>query len=471
VNLTLPEAGAPGSLVANVVLAVHHGNRRIAAEDLPSPPSPRVTNVSTTTQAGVYGAGQAIDITVSFDAEVVVHCMDRGLGTNALACPALALQTRHLDRAAKHAAWPVSRLHAPVPAAAASTDHAHWFDPLTMTLATFAGGNGTAQLTFLYVVRPGDAAASLDYADTRPAARTQRFSRALVLPCDLAGSDCHRVGPGDGQAALLLRALDPSTGRPPDPAVHVVGFLPLPGSRASLAPFNVSIDTAPPAVLAVTTPLRDGVYQPAEGLLTAELFPLWNAGVAVPGSFPRPGQAPGTGRESSTHVKGEVAVDVHFSAPVAAALMPAGCALELLMLVAVHRSLGGSDGFGGSNGALRQSVGGRRVAEWRGDGNGTATLRFWLPLVPGDYSPRLDYSPRPDALGVVCAAPSDAAPAALYRAALPSLVVPANLTLARPGPRVSKVSVPSTGFQRWVSDDGLSKGGFRITRFPKVGFG
>jgi len=433
VNTTLPEAGRAGSLDHSVILAVHHGRARQPPPELPSPAAPRVVAVNTTTPGNeVYGAGTTVIVDVVFNVAVHVHCIAEAGVEAGAACPGIALRTS--DSAGGGVVF----------------GDAEWADWSVMSLARYCAGNGTATLSFRYDVKDGDCTAALDYADTRPAARTQRYSRALVLPCE-AGSiasamSCRRARGGAGlSAARIVRALDPLTELPPSPEVHAVTFLPVPGSAASLGRYNITIDSTPPVVVAVTTPARNAVYEPTE-LVTEAEYSTWHSSVAH-----WPSDDGLDDRFKSWMVKDRLAIDVRFSWPVAVAPLDLskGCALELKMDVAVNRVLSAAswaDSVAGSNGALRRVEAGRRAAAWTGEGNGTDTLRFRLPIFPGDYAPLLDYSDAPDALSVKCAVPvaddADRRAVSVFRLA-ERLVTPADLALPPPGPRTAVVAATS----------------------------
>jgi hypothetical protein len=113
--------------------------------------SPSVTNVSSTTPDGVYGLGQAIDITVTWDEAVTVT------GT-----PGVTLETGATDRQ-----------------------------------ADYLSGSGTATLTFRYTVQAGDASPDLDYVG----------QNALALNGgtieDAAGHDANLVLPAPGAPGSL----------------------------------------------------------------------------------------------------------------------------------------------------------------------------------------------------------------------------------------------------------------------------
>ena len=111
-NLTLPEPGARGSL----------GHSKDIGIDA-APPS--VVSVSSPGGNGTYGTGRIVEIAVLFDKPVVLG----GSGGNSAAGPRLLLDTD-------------------------PPGHAEYA----------GGGSGTAEMLFLYTVRPGDKAARLDYA-------------------------------------------------------------------------------------------------------------------------------------------------------------------------------------------------------------------------------------------------------------------------------------------------------------------
>jgi hypothetical protein len=103
-TLTLPAPGAAGSLGANKAIVI-------------DAVAPTVTNVTSSTPNGTYGAGSTISIQVSFSETVTVT------GT-----PALDLETGAVDHD-----------------------------------ANYASGSGTSTLTLLYVVQSGDVSSDLDY--------------------------------------------------------------------------------------------------------------------------------------------------------------------------------------------------------------------------------------------------------------------------------------------------------------------
>ena len=132
--------------------------------------------------------------------------------------------------------------------------------------AVYIGGNLTDTLSFAYTVSVGDMADPLDYLDTRPAAKTQRFSRALEVP--EGGAAITAVGYGPPQtppptpppssspfsapasapaprpSSSPAGLLDAKLALSVAPVVHAVVFLPLPGVPGSLAAnTKLTIDT------------------------------------------------------------------------------------------------------------------------------------------------------------------------------------------------------------------------------------
>jgi len=449
VNLTLPVAGTINSLDDSVIIAVHHGSKFKTVEKVYiTPKPPRALYVSTNTPPGIYGAGNMIEIIVTFSDKVTLHCISSsskssssstslsGSGDGDLSCPSLSLRTKGSGSEVIH-----------------NSDD--WFDEDTMSLAHYLKGNNTKDITFIYTVKPGDQTNQLDYVDTRPAARTQKFSRAIIVPCDQPGKGCVRQT-GDGTAARLVLSKDENDEDSINhPEVNVVSFLPVPRTNGSLTSYNITLDTTIPYILEVTSPARDGVYEPIK-LVNDEEFPKWES------SFPvKPKSDKRDQRELSRMVRDGIAIDIHFSSPVAVSQLPQGCALELDMDIAVHRFLSQSNGpnLAGSNGALQNVVAGRRVAIWYGKGNGTSILRMHLPIYPGDYSPLLDYA-SPHALGVQCAHSSNNNNnhdvSYVYRDAADYLITPVNLTLPIPGPRttiVGPVSLVGAGHDIAIQGD------------------
>lgn len=131
----------------------------------------------------------------------------------------------------------------------------------------YIGGNLTDTLSFAYTISVGDMADPLDYLDTRPAAKTQRFSRALIVPEGGAAITAVGYGPPQAPPTTLAPSSSPrsapaSAPAPPPsssptglldakqalsvaPIVHAVVFLPLPGAPGSLAAnANLTIDTS-----------------------------------------------------------------------------------------------------------------------------------------------------------------------------------------------------------------------------------
>jgi len=440
VNMTLAPAGTPGSLDHSVILAVHHGRKRAPPEQiLPTPASPRVLAVNTSAEMNtVYGAGNVLLLHVVFDAAVTVHCLSHTDARGA-ACPSLALRVKG-GRAAgvfpEDFEWDYR-------AGGVYAEDFDWSDASSMAMATYTSGNNTATLSFEYAVRSGDGPVHLDYVDTRPAAKTQRYSRALVLPCEaLQGGKCRAA---TGSSSSIVRSIDPLTNAPPTPPVHAITFLPVPGTPLSLGAFNLTLETSPPVVMKVTTPARDAVYEPTE-LVSEASYADWGSSIPVEpltrDAFTGEYAPSHDDRSSAWTVRERIALDVHFSAPVAVNPLPAGCNLELVMDVAVGRFLSTSKAIAGSNGVLRSMVGARRVAEWSGEGNRTNILRLRLPIYPGDYAPLLDYAATPDALGVVCDGPQPET-GWVYRLADPFLVTLADLSLPLPGPRPAVVAPTS----------------------------
>ncbi|WP_415408410.1 FG-GAP-like repeat-containing protein [Synechococcus sp. W2B2] len=141
--LTLAEPGDTGSLGTNADLVID-GNQ------------PTVTGVDSTTADGSYGIGSVINLTVTFDEDVVVT------GT-----PALQLETGTIDRK-----------------------------------AIFTSGSGTNTLTFQYIVQDGDSSADLD----------QLSSSALALNGgtiqDAAGNNAILNLPNPGAAGSLSSNAD-----------------------------------------------------------------------------------------------------------------------------------------------------------------------------------------------------------------------------------------------------------------------
>jgi hypothetical protein len=141
--LTLAAPGAAGSLSSNAALVID-GNQ------------PTVTGVDSTTADGSYGIGSVINLTVTFDEDVVVT------GT-----PTLQLETGSIDRK-----------------------------------AIFISGSGSTTLTFQYTVQDGDTSADLD----------QLSSTALELNggtiADAAGNNAILNLPNPGAAGSLSSNAD-----------------------------------------------------------------------------------------------------------------------------------------------------------------------------------------------------------------------------------------------------------------------
>ena len=441
VNMTLAPAGTPGSLDHSVILAVHHGRKRAPPEPiLPPPASPRVLAVNTSAEMNtIYGAGNVLPLHVVFDAAVTVRCLSHS-DARGSACPALALRVKG-GRAAgvfpEDFEWDMR-------SGGVYAEDFDWSDASSMAMAMYVSGNNTSTLTFEYQVRSGDGPVHLDYVDTRPAAKTQRYSRALVLPCEaLQGGKCRASVAASSSS--IVRSIDPLTNEPPTPPVHAITFLPVPGTPLSLGAFNLTLETSPPVVTKVASPARNAVYEPTEVVSEAS-YADWESSVPVEpltrDAFTGDYAPSYDDRSSAWTVRERIAIDVHFSAPVAVKPLPIGCNLELLMDVAVGRFLSTSTAIAGGNGVLRSVVGARRVAEWNGEGNLTTTLRLRLPIYPGDYAPLLDYAAAPDALSVVCDRPQPET-GWVHRLADPFLVTLANLSLPVPGPRPAVVAPTS----------------------------
>jgi|MDTB01.1.fsa_nt_gb hypothetical protein len=287
-----------------------------------------------------------------------------------------------------------------------------------------------------YTVQGGHQTTALEYADTRSAGNTQKFSRALSMPCDIEAlprscqSDSHDRSIG---VAKIIRVLGSSYA---GIDVHAITFLPLPGTTGSLSQSAITIDTSAPYIIAATTPISNGVYEPTE-LLSGSSYPAW------PSSYPFwPEDDDDKGLVESSFVRSSIPIDLHFTAPVAVNLFDSSCTLELLFDVATHRFVSSrrNASVSGSNGILREIEVGRRVAFWTGKGNRTQKLRFHLPILPGDYTPLLDYSASPGALSVECSPKAERSKilvGGIYRNGERALVVKANMTMPLPGSRAS----------------------------------
>ena len=210
---------------------------------------PRVVAVSSDAPAGAYGEGQAIGMRVDFSEPVLVE------------------------------GSPELLLDAGSPGAAAA----------------YAGGSGTSSLAFVYVVRPGDAAADLDYSGTA----------ALVLN---GGS----VSSPHGEAADLEL---------PDPAAEP-GLLPGPG--------KITVATVP-RVVQVSSNATAGVYGEGQAIgmrvdfsepVLVEGFPELLLDAGSPGAAAA--YAGGSGTHSLAFVytvrPGDVAADLDYSGTAALVL-------------------------------------------------------------------------------------------------------------------------------------------------------
>ena len=80
--------------------------------------------------------------------------------------------------------------------------------------AVYIGGNLTDTLSFAYTVSVGDMADPLDYLDTRPAAKTQRFSRALMVPEGGAAITAVGYGPPQAPPTTLATSSSPRSASP-----------------------------------------------------------------------------------------------------------------------------------------------------------------------------------------------------------------------------------------------------------------
>ena len=172
-NLALPRPGDPDSLGGSKDIAID-----TAAPARPGDPA-RVLLVESPDAGGTYGAGYAVNITVAFTRDVRVS------GTP----PLLALSTDP-------------------PRSAGYVQGTDGYDD---------------ELSFLYVVQPGDSADPLGYAN----------SSALYL-------DGATIRDSDGNDAILV--------------------MPAPGSALSLSALHIAVDGVAPAVDGVTSPDADGTY-------------------------------------------------------------------------------------------------------------------------------------------------------------------------------------------------------------------
>lgn len=206
---TLPLPGSKGSLGFSSAL-------RIDAA------SPRVTSVSSGLTNGVYGAGQLIDVLVTFSEAVLVP---NG------AAPRLRLAVAS---------------NTPVNALLSSTAE---------PFATYTGGSGTSVLKFTYTAREGDMALPLEYAGVDALSMS---SPRLQLTA----------------AANELRQYRFASLR-----------LPVPGATGSLSNNrDIHIDTLePPRVLSVGSPMTDGVYTAGDTITISVTF---SAPVTVAGPKP-----------------------------------------------------------------------------------------------------------------------------------------------------------------------------------------
>ncbi|KAG7377048.1 hypothetical protein PHYPSEUDO_012250 [Phytophthora pseudosyringae] len=194
---SLPLPGAEGSLSFGSAL-------RIDAL------SPRVTSVSSGLTNGVYGAGQVVDIAVTFSDAVLVP---NG------AAPRLRLAI------------------ASNVAVDASLDSAN--EPL----AAYTGGSGTNVLTFAYTTRVGD----------------------MALPLEYAGVDALSTAKG---TQLTAAAADQKQFR------FASLRLPMPRATGSLSNNrDVHIDTLePPRVISVGSPMADGIYTVGDTITISVAF-------------------------------------------------------------------------------------------------------------------------------------------------------------------------------------------------------
>ncbi len=158
--LLLPARGNPGSL----------GHARDILVDAEAPSAVGIASPSAN---GTYSTGHAVNITVSFDEAVVVA-----------GAPALALATE---------------------------------PPRS---ASYAGGSGTDELAFLYVVQPGDEAADLDYAG--PDALSLGNGAAIG---DAAGNAANLTLPAAGPGGPLAGRSDIEILGEPQPALRLADRL------------------------------------------------------------------------------------------------------------------------------------------------------------------------------------------------------------------------------------------------------
>nr|KAE8941688.1 hypothetical protein PF009_g8529 [Phytophthora fragariae] len=206
---TLPLPGAKGSLSFSSTL-------RIDAA------SPRVTSVSSELANGVYGAGQRINILITFSEAVLVP---NG------AAPRLRLAVAS---------------NTPVNALLAST---------TEPVVTYTGGSGTNVLKFAYTTREGDMALPLEYAG--------------VDALSMSSSKVQLTAASDERKRFRFASLG----------------LPIPGATGSLSNNrDIHIDTLePPRVLSVGTPMADGIYTAGDTITISVTF---SAPVTVTGPKP-----------------------------------------------------------------------------------------------------------------------------------------------------------------------------------------
>ncbi|GMF53109.1 unnamed protein product [Phytophthora fragariaefolia] len=205
----LPLPGAVGSLSFSSAL-------RIDAA------SPKIMSVSSGTPNGVYGAGQLIDIQITFSEAVLVP----------------------------NGAAPRLRL-----AVASNSAVNVLLRSIAEPFATYTGGSGTNVLTFVYAVQVGDMALPLEYAGIDALSLS---SPSLQLTAAVAELKQYRF------ASLRL---------------------PVPGATGSLSNnHDIHIDTLEaPRVLSVGTPMPDGVYTAGD---TITLSVTFSAPVTVMGPRP-----------------------------------------------------------------------------------------------------------------------------------------------------------------------------------------
>ncbi|KAI9983000.1 hypothetical protein PInf_006912 [Phytophthora infestans] len=230
-------------------------NSKLAINTTP----PTVLSVTSKNPSGEYGVGQVLEIQVTFSSPVVVIKGDPA------SPPTLSLRSDelHLLTSSQGVATYTGGSGSSVLTFEYTTNQQDYCEQLdyldtaslalngillletggnTPTRAFLVSGNGTAKLSFEYKVRIGDNSTRLDVVDDRVGDDRAYF----VLSLQLAGY------------SEIKRA---ST----NPFTSAVTALPAPGLTGSLSfSKNIIVDSTPPTVIGIQSPVIDGTYDIGE---------------------------------------------------------------------------------------------------------------------------------------------------------------------------------------------------------------